>query len=143
MKLVKTILVGVFGLALQGTATAQIYENKDAEGVPEFSDTPTAGSEVVDLQKTNLADEPPDIPVAPPAESVRPAAAAAPSAVGETTNEVYQGYINNDNDERTRDRVDNALPGDHRPVVQPHPVGGKPRVHKGPGPGGHAGGGRK
>ena len=147
MKLAKTLLLGVFGLALQGTATAQIYESKDAEGVPEFSDTPTAGSEVVDLQKTNLADEPPDIPIAPPEENVRPAAAAAPSAVGEPVNEVYQGYNNNnndnDNDERARDRVDHALPGDHRPVIQPHPVGGKPGVHKGPGPGGHAGGGRK
>ena len=147
MKLAKILLLGVFGLALQGTATAQIYESKDAEGVPEFSDTPTAGSEVVDLQKTNLSDEPPDIPVAPPEESVRPAAAAAPSAVGAPANEVYQGYNNNnnnnDNDESTRDRVDNTLPGDHRPVVQPHPVVGKPGVHKGPGPGGHAGGGRK
>lgn len=136
MKLGKQILLGVFALALQGAAIAQIYESTDAEGVPEFSDTPSAGSDVVDLQKTNVADEPPDIPEAPPAEAARPAAAttAAPAAVGEPGYEVYDGYNNADEREQRRldkDRVENGLPGDHRPAV------GEPGVHKGPGPAGH------
>jgi len=148
MKLGKHILLGVFGLALQGTAAAQIYESTDAEGVPEFSDTPSAGSEVVDLQKTNVADEPPDIPEAPQAEAARPAAApaAGPAAVGEPGYEVYDGYNNAGVREQRRldeDRVDNALPGKHRPEVEPHPAVGEPGVHEGPAAGGHAVGHRK
>ena len=145
MKLAKHILLGVFGLALQGAAVAQIYESTDAEGVPEFSDTPTAGAEVVDLPKTNLADEPPDIPEAPPAEAARPAnaAAVAPAAPGEPGYGVYDGYNNADERERRRLDKDRVEAGDHRPIVEPRPAVGEPGVHKGPGPAGHHVGGHR
>ena len=142
MKVSKLILLAAIGLVLPGLSSAQIYESKDAEGVPEFSDTPKAGAEVVDLQKTNVADEPPDIPVAP-REEAAPAAAAAPGVVGEPAQEVYQGY-NNNNDENARHRLDgDGVPGGLRPGVEPHPAGGKPGPHVAPHPGGHAGGGRR
>jgi hypothetical protein len=142
MKLSKLLLLGIIVLALPGMASAQIYESKDAEGVPEFSDTPKAGAEVVDLQKTNVADEPPDIPVAPREEKA-PAAAAAPSVVGEPAQEVYQGYNNNNNDENAQHRLDgDGVPGNLRPGVEPHPVEGKPGKHVAPHGGGRAGGKR-
>jgi len=144
MKLGKHILLGVFGLALQGTAVAQIYESTDAEGVPEFSDTPTAGSEVVDLQKTNVADEPPEIPEAPQPEAQRPAAATATQAggegeIGEPSYDVYDGNYDDD-DVRARrrvdeDRVDNALPGHNGPVE------GEPGRQEAPAGGPHVDGG--
>jgi hypothetical protein len=141
MKLAKGFLVGLLGLALQGTAIAQIYESTDAEGVQEFSDTPSAGSEVVDLQKTNVADEPPDIPEAPRAEAARPApaASAAPAVVGEPETEIYDGYHNNNAEEQRRLDKDRP-PGNTRPGVRPLPAVVKPGVHKPPGAGGHGGG---
>ena len=128
MNIARCVLFGTFVLALQGTASAQIYESTDAEGVPEFSDTPSAGSEVVDLQQTNIVDEPPAIPEAPQAEAARPAPAPAPAAepAGEIGEPVYDVYGGNDNDEDDprvqrhldKDRVENALP-----EVQPHVEG--------------------
>jgi hypothetical protein len=141
MTLARRILLGVFGLALQGTAIAEIYESTDTEGVPEFSDTPTAGAEVVDLQKTNVADEPPDIPEAPQEEAARPAA-AAPAAEGEPGYEVYEGY--NNDDERDKRRLEEGrLPGNREPGVEPHREVGEPGVHEGPAAGHHVGGHRK
>jgi hypothetical protein len=145
MTLARRILLGVFGLALQGTAIAEIYESTDAEGVPEFSDTPTAGAEVVDLQKTNVADEPPDIPKAPQEEAARPAA-AAPAAEDEPGYEVYDSY--NNDDERDKRRLEEGrLPGNGEPGVEPRREVGEPGVDRGPAAGahprGHVGGHRK
>jgi len=124
MKLGKQVLLGVLGLVLQGTAVAQIYESTDAEGVPEFSDTPSAGSEVVDLPETNVAEEPPGIPAAPQAEAPRPAPAPTGNSggeIGEPSYDVYGGDYDDD-DVRARrrveeDRVDNALPEHNGPGV--------------------------
>lgn len=139
MKLAKCILLGVFGLALQGTAVAQIYESIDAEGVPDFSDTPTTGAQVVDLPQTNVADAPPEVPEATESEAPPPAAATAGDnggeIIGEPSYDVYGGDYDDD-DVRARrrvdeDRVENALPGDNRPGIgapgvgiEPHPVEG-------------------
>tara|TARA_R110001599_G_scaffold353231_1_gene591085 strand:- start:173121 stop:173408 length:288 start_codon:yes stop_codon:yes gene_type:complete len=92
MNRAKWVLSGTFVLALQGTTSAQIYESTDAEGVPEFSDTPSSGSEVVGLQTTNVADKPAETPEAPQAEAARavPATANAPAVeVGEPVYDVY------------------------------------------------------
>jgi Domain of unknown function (DUF4124) len=135
MKLGKQILLVVFGLVLQGTAAAQIYESTDAEGVPEFSDTPSAGSEVVDLQETNVAEEPPEIPAAPQAGAQPPAPAPTGNSggeIGEPSYDVYDGDYNDvDDDVRARrrveeDRVDNALPEHNGPGV------GEPGRHEAP-----------
>ena len=132
MNIARCVLFGTFVLALQGSASAQIYESTDAEGVPEFSDTPSTGSEVVDLQQTNIVDEPPVIPEAPQAEAARPAPAPAAEPAGEIGEPVYDVYGGNYNDEDDprvhrrldKDRVDNALP-----EAQPH-VGGHPEVRR-------------
>jgi len=135
MNLAKYIFLGVVGLALQGTAVAQIYESTDAEGVPDFSDTPTSGAEVVDLPETNVVDAPPDVPEAAQSEAPPPAPAAAGNSggeIGEPSYNVYGGdYDEDDDDVRARrrvdeDRVDKALPGDNGPGVGAPDVGIEP-----------------
>ncbi len=116
MKLSGWLLGCVFGLALNSAASGQVYESKDAQGVPEFSDTPTAGAEVVELPSTNVADAPGDGPVAPGPEAGSQAAQAAqPNPDGEAR-VIYEGADDEDEDLRaqrrlTEDRVDKALPG--------------------------------
>ena len=61
---------GFLALLMHLPASAQVYESVDADGVPDFSDSPEPGAEVVDIPSTNLMD-------APPAEA---AAGAAPAA---------------------------------------------------------------
>lgn len=148
MNMAKWVLSGTFVLALQGTASAQIYESTDAEGVPEFSDTSSPGSEVVDLQTTNVADKPPEIPEAPQAAAARAAPAPANAAgveVGEPVYDVYGGNYDDDDDARARrhlnkDRVENSLPGHDSPGID------APAEHQAPVPdtnaGGHPGGRR-
>lgn len=130
MNIAKCFLFGTLALALHGTVSAQIYESTDAEGVPDFSDTPSVGSEVVDLPQTNIVDAPPEIPEAPPVEAARPAPtpeAEPAEAIGEPVYDVYGGNNNDDDDPRLqrhldRDRVDNALP-EAQPHVEGHPEG--------------------
>jgi hypothetical protein len=43
-------------MALSTAAQAEIYESKDAQGNPVFTDTPTAGAQEVKLQQENIAD---------------------------------------------------------------------------------------
>lgn len=127
MKTSKTILACIFGLAV-GAANAQIYESKDAEGVTEFSDTPSSGAEVVNLPATNVV-TPVQVDEAPPAEQgAMPAAReerqVAGDAGGEAGDEVggeeeppgyiYYGDDDEDNPrlQRREDaaRIDNSLP---------------------------------
>ena len=126
VKTSKTVLAGIFALAV-GTANAQIYESKDAEGVTEFSDTPSSGAEVVDLPATNVVDpvQEPQVPPAVeqqsmPAAEGRVAGEAGSEAGGEAGGEELQpGYLyygGDDEDDprlqRREDaaRVDNRLP---------------------------------
>ena len=46
------ILIMVFSWSVR----AEVYESKDAQGNPVFSDVPTAGAEKVDLPTENIAD---------------------------------------------------------------------------------------
>ena len=56
MKFSIPFLATFFVLVLCSTAQAEIYESKDAEGNPIFTDTPMAGAEEVELQQENIAD---------------------------------------------------------------------------------------
>lgn len=120
MRYSRWILAGVFGLVLQGTASAQIYESEDAEGVPEFSDTPTAGAEVVDLPATNVVEPPPAEPATAPQPQSAPQQAAFPNAGGEqeegADGVIYYGGGEDENvrAQRREDaaRINNALPGE-------------------------------
>ena len=125
MAVSRWILAGLVGLVLQVTASAQIYESKDAEGVPQFSDRPTAGAEVVDLPATNLADAPPAREPAPATEPRRAAPAGSGTAGVEPApaEAAYGGVYYDDDDENDpharpiahRKRVETALQGGDAP----------------------------
>jgi len=58
-------------LSLSSTTFGQVYESTDSDGVPTFSDQPSADSHEVEIQKTNVGDSfdiPKDtsVPVPPP-----------------------------------------------------------------------------
>ena len=133
MKLPSTIMACFFGFALHGTASAQIYESKDAEGVTEFSDTPTSGAEIVDLPPTNVVTPVAEPAAAPAAEQESMPANRGDSGqvVGEAAgggggedgepDYLYDGYDGYDGygeegprEQRREDaaRIDNRLPGE-------------------------------
>ena len=154
MKISKTFLFCLLGCLLQGTASAQVYESTDAEGVTEFSDTPTTDSREVELQPTNTADPVQDsAPEMAPAQEQMPAGTDRGGVVRGGGEEGEPGYIyyGNDDDEtgpreqRREDaaRIENRLSGEgdvqvreaeaHGEAVE-HPQGGEGAAH---GPGGH------
>ena len=59
MRHLKTLSTFVVAMALHSAAWAEIYETKDAQGNPVFSDSPTGpNAEAINLQKTNIIDAP-------------------------------------------------------------------------------------
>lgn len=59
MRYLKAFTTCLVALALHNTAWAEIYETTDAEGNPEFTDSPAGeNSEMVDLPQTNVIDAP-------------------------------------------------------------------------------------
>jgi hypothetical protein len=63
MRFLKTFSTFLVALALHGTAWAEIYETTDAQGNPDFTDSPPdAGAEVINLPETNVIDAPPPDP---------------------------------------------------------------------------------
>ena len=143
----KVFLAGIVGMVLHGSASAQIYESKDDQGNPVFSDEATAGAgaEEVDLQQTNLADPPPDVPEPAPAkEAASEQGGVAPSEAvpGEAGGQDY--YYGGATDE-TRRRLEEEkrrrdIPDGDKPLDEVLPEG-KPhrpaRAHP------HVGHGRK
>jgi len=116
MNVSKTLAAAVLGFVLQGTASAQIYESTDAEGVPEFSDTPSTGAQEVDLSSTNLM----GAPATAPAPDEEAGAQAAPSRdrsrqeESVTAGDAYGADQSEEVRARRRleeQRVDNALHG--------------------------------
>jgi hypothetical protein len=59
MRYVKTFSACLITAALSGAAWAEVYETTDAEGNPEFTNSPTAAdAKVVDIPPTNVIDAP-------------------------------------------------------------------------------------
>ncbi len=125
MRLSKVLLNCIIGLAFSSTASAEIYQSKDAQGNTVFSDIPSQGAEAVKLPTTNSAE--------PVVATPRPADAAEPPAPRKVSakptkpvkraqdmddnydDDYYYGNGSNDND---------AQPNRDRPVkVQPLPSG--------------------
>lgn len=60
MRFLKALSTCLVALALHSTAWAEIYETTDAEGNPDFTDSPPdADAEVINLPETNVIDAPP------------------------------------------------------------------------------------
>ena len=82
-------------LALHGQAWAQIYETRDAEGNPEFTDSPPSpNAKEIDLQQTNIVDAP-----APGPQAGEQPAAAAPAQVIDENNVQSNIEVNRDGDD--------------------------------------------
>ena len=75
MKFSTTSLACIIAMSLSGITQAEIYETKDAQGNPVFTDTPTAGAQEIDLQKANIVDAVTATPQAAPNPPTLPAAA--------------------------------------------------------------------
>lgn len=97
-------------LALSWSAQAEIYESRDAQGNPVFTDTPTAGAERVDLPQENIADA---VNVPSQRESVEaPAtpAAAIPEPAARSEESGNVAVIPNTRNEELKRRVEADMP---------------------------------
>jgi len=114
------ILVFVVMLTFSFTANAErVYESTDKEGVVEFSDKPSSGAEVINVEKPNVADT-------LPAEHVEPSSSASATntegapADSEQLEVIHVGgddYI--DDDETRRERKERM---EHRKEVVRQPI---------------------
>ena len=115
-------------LSLSGTAFGQVYESTDSDGVPTFSDQPSADSHEVEIQKTNVGDSfdiPKDtsepVPLSPPEET------STPTTVNVEIHEGDDG--GNYHDENRRDKLrDHIIDGPAR--VKTLPAETRPGQHK-------------
>ena len=55
-------LAAVLAVTLSTIAQAEVYESKDAEGNPVFTDSAVPGAEAVNLPQTNIADRVEEVP---------------------------------------------------------------------------------
>lgn len=144
MRVSKVLLACVIGLGFSATASAEIYQSKDAQGNTVYSDMPSQGAAAVKVPPTNSADpvavtpRPPPSPETPEtAARPRKAAATPSSSEHEETDhdDLYYGDHNYDNavDDQTKreKRRDDgeAKPKRDRPVATPQrnvsrPAGG-------------------
>jgi hypothetical protein len=112
----------LFFLSLSGTAFGQIYGSTDSDGVPTFSDQPSADSHEVDIQKTNVGDSldiPKDTSVSVPAPPPLPEETSTPTTVNV---EIKEGdddsdYLDENRREKRRDHIT-----DGREVVETQPA---------------------
>ncbi len=110
----------LFFLSLSSTSFGQIYESTDSEGVPSFSDQPSADSHEVEIQKTNVGDsfdKPKDtsVPVPPPL----PEETSTPTTVNV---EIKEGDNDGDYlDENRRDKLRDHIT-DGPEVVETQPA---------------------
>ena len=65
-------LACIFAIALSTAAQAEIYESKDAEGNPVFTDTPATGAQEVILPQDNIADSVKVPPQSAPEQAAKP-----------------------------------------------------------------------
>jgi hypothetical protein len=66
------ILAFILAIGLSGSALADIYETKDADGNTVFTDTPTSNANKVDLPETNVADAVKEMPHSAPEAAAKP-----------------------------------------------------------------------
>ena len=97
MRYLNTLATCLVALALHSTAWAQVYETKDAEGNPVFTDTPpTDNAEVIDLQQTNIVDAPPAESQAAPQVQMQPNQEEVEQAPQQINNNVIVNDNNGD-----------------------------------------------
>lgn len=145
MHFARVLLPCLIGVMVGTTASAEIYESKDAQGNTVFSDRPSTGAEEIRMPPTNSADPVVETPrptpspeksEAPAKPRKRPATPAGSEYEEMDDDYLYYGdnMDRDDSEEQTgreqrRDREDGARPKGDRSVVTPHrnaprPAGG-------------------
>ena len=131
MRHLMTLSLCLSALAFHGAASAEIYETTDAQGNPEFTDSPPGpDAAAVDLQQTNIIDAPSPEPQQlsaprPAVEEQAPAPENRTVIVNDSNNnedDVYDAYQRR---EQAFDRMDPDAPrevGDNASQM-PHEVG--------------------
>lgn len=122
MKFSITTLTCILVMALSAIARAEVFESKDADGNPVFTDTPAAGAEKVDVPQENIADS---VEVSPEAEAAK--ASVSPSTSKETTGQGNVVVIPNSRNERLErelaaDRPHEVLEAEERYEVGDNPT---------------------
>jgi Domain of unknown function (DUF4124) len=125
----KTFSTCLMALALHSTAWAEIYETTDAQGNPEFTDSPPSpGAQVITLPQTNIA----DAPAPEPQEASAPQSLEGEDAPAQENNTVIIHDRNDDEDEvydeylereRAFERRDPAAPNEVLDAEAPREVG--------------------
>ena len=145
MHFARVLLPCLIGVIVGTTASAEIYESKDAQGNTVYSDMPSKGAEAVKVPPTNSADPLAETPRPPPSPETpkttatpRKSTARPTSSTDRDTDDDYL-YYGGDNDydnaddrtrrEKRRDEDDIAKPKKDRPAkVEPHRNVSRPAV---------------
>jgi len=98
LKVITASLGCILALALSSAVQAEIYQSKDAEGQPVFTDSPSPGATKVDLPEENIADS---VQPRPQTTATRPAA-PAPAATAKESSVVV---IPNSRNDRLEDEL--------------------------------------
>jgi hypothetical protein len=112
------ILAGIIVLGLSGSALAEIYETKDAQGNPVFTDTPTSAAEKVNLPDTNVADAVKEMP-----HSAAEAAAKPKPGAAQTTGQGDEVVVHENRDERLEQELAEERPHEVLNAEKRHEVG--------------------
>lgn len=129
MRLLKAFSFFLVATALHNAAWAEIYETRDAEGNPEFSDTPSGpNAEVIELQQTNIVDAPPAEPQQDPAQQTvvdeqAPAQQDRTVIIHDANNDEDDVYEDDLRREREFERLDPAAPDEVLDGEAPREVG--------------------
>ena len=125
MKFSITTLTCILVMALSAIARAEIYESKDADGNPVFTDIPTAGAEKVDLPQENIADS---VEVPPEAEAAK--ASVRPSTSRETTGHGNVVVIPDSRNERLERELAADMPHEVLEAEERYEVGDNPTAEE-------------
>jgi hypothetical protein len=126
MSTVQTVFAACFCLLLAAPLSAQIYQSKDADGNPVFSDNPSPGAAEVDLNRPNVADSVEVRPLPAPAVTAQtpsspPTSQALPELEGERL------IVNSNDNERRKLGDARPKPTPHNPETGTKPAGGAAR----------------
>lgn len=108
-------------MALANHGAAEIYETEDAQGNKVFTDVPTGDAKQVEVQTTNTADAPPDIPASPAREQATRSTATQQQKQKQQEGDVV---IIGDTRNQQLERAEEAQRRHEvRKAVEPHEVG--------------------
>jgi hypothetical protein len=118
------VLACIVVLGLSGSALAEIYETKDADGNMVFTDTPTSNADKVDLPETNVADAVKEMPHPTSEATTR----SKPNA-GQTAQPGDVVVIHDNRNERLQQELAEERPHEVLNTEKRHEVGEAEAIH--------------